>query len=163
MASGGPASRSSVSSTRAARRRGRSPESARSMRHGWRASASASRRGTSGSISATSWTTFPARFKCSCDSAGRSDVRPILLAVLLAMFAQARVAFALEVQVKTVKTAAQTVQASIEIVDLVPERFKRTLEDNGTLHLRLQAELWESRPVWDRLVYPALVRAARPT
>ena len=29
------------------------------------------------------------------------------------------------------------------------------------LHLRLQAELWESRPVWDRLVYPALVRVLR--
>jgi len=29
------------------------------------------------------------------------------------------------------------------------------------LHLRLQAELWESRPVWDRLVYPALVRVFR--
>jgi len=29
------------------------------------------------------------------------------------------------------------------------------------LHLRVQAELWESRPVWDRLVYPAIVRVFR--
>ena len=31
------------------------------------------------------------------------------------------------------------------------------------LHLRLQAELWESRPVWDRLVYPAILRVVRMT
>jgi len=29
------------------------------------------------------------------------------------------------------------------------------------LHLRIQAEVWERRPVWDRLVYPATVRVFR--
>ena len=70
---------------------------------------------------------------------------------------------ALEVQVKDVKTSDTTVRASLELKDLVPDRFKRLLDDNGTLHLRVQAELWESRPVWDRLVYPAIVRAIRVT
>ncbi len=37
------------------------------------------------------------------------------------------------------------------------------LDDNGTLHLRLQVELWESRPVWDCLVYPAVIRVVRMT
>lgn len=70
---------------------------------------------------------------------------------------------ALEVRVKDVKRAASAVQASLELRDVVPERFKKVLEENGTLHLRLQAELWESRPVWDRLVYPAILRVIRLT
>jgi hypothetical protein len=35
------------------------------------------------------------------------------------------------------------------------------LETGSVLHLRLQTELWESRPVWDRLVYPAITRVFR--
>ena len=72
-------------------------------------------------------------------------------------------ASALEVHIKEVKRAAAAVQVSIELRDVVPERFRKVLEDNGTLHLRLQAELWESRPVWDRLVYPAILRVIRLT
>ena len=33
--------------------------------------------------------------------------------------------------------------------------------EGAPLHLRVQAELWESRPVWDQLVYPAMVRMFR--
>ena len=70
---------------------------------------------------------------------------------------------ALEVHVKELRTEAAMVRASIKLRDLVPDRFNRLLDENGMLHLRLQAELWESRPVWDRLVYPAVVRAIRLT
>ena len=70
-------------------------------------------------------------------------------------------AFALDVQIKDVRGPAAVVTATIELADLIPDRFSKTLEDGGVLHLRLQAELWESRPVWDRLVYPALVRVFR--
>jgi len=70
---------------------------------------------------------------------------------------------ALEIQLKEVATAAETVRASIELRDVVPDRFRKMLEDNVVLHLRVQAELWESRPVWDRLVYPAIVRVIQMT
>jgi hypothetical protein len=70
-------------------------------------------------------------------------------------------AFALDVQIKDVRGPAAVVTTTIELADLIPDRFSKTLEDGGVLHLRLQAELWESRPVWDRLVYPALVRVFR--
>ena len=70
-------------------------------------------------------------------------------------------AAALDVQVKDVRTAEAVVRANIELKDLVPERFRKILDDNGTLHLRVQAELWEARPVWDRLAYPAIVRVIR--
>jgi hypothetical protein len=84
-------------------------------------------------------------------------------AAVAASLAAVAPAAALEVHVKEVKRAAAVVQASIELRDVVPERFERVLEEHGTLHLRLQAELWESRPVWDRLVYPALLRVIRMT
>jgi len=72
-------------------------------------------------------------------------------------------AAAIDVQVKELKTELTIVRARIELRDLIPDRFKRLLDENGSLHLRIQAELWESHPVWDRLVYPATVRAIRMT
>jgi hypothetical protein len=84
------------------------------------------------------------------------------LAALLLLLAAAPVAAApLDVQVKDVRRPASAVSATIELSDLIPDRFKKTLDEGGVLHLRVQAELWESRPVWDRLVYPAIVRVFR--
>ena len=68
---------------------------------------------------------------------------------------------ALDLQVKDVRAASTIVQATLEVRDVVPERFKKMLDSGNVLHLRLQAELWESRPVWDRLVYPAITRVFR--
>jgi len=68
---------------------------------------------------------------------------------------------ALEVQVKDLRAPASVVTTTIELREVLPDRFKKTLDSGGVLHLRVQAELWESRPVWDRLVYPAIVRVFR--
>ncbi|HEV3140825.1 MAG TPA: hypothetical protein VGY57_09930, partial [Vicinamibacterales bacterium] len=73
----------------------------------------------------------------------------------------AHAAAPLDVQVKNVRAQAQTVHATIELRDVVPDRFKKVLDEGGPLHLRVQAELWESRPVWDQLVYPAIVHIFR--
>ena len=67
----------------------------------------------------------------------------------------------LDVQVKSVRTPAAAVTATVELRDVLPDRFRKLVEDGGVLHLRVQTELWESRPVWDRLVYPAIVRVFR--
>ena len=67
----------------------------------------------------------------------------------------------LDVQVKNVRTPAAAVTATVELRDVLPDRFRKLVEDGGVLHLRVQTELWESRPVWDRLVYPAIVRVFR--
>jgi len=72
-------------------------------------------------------------------------------------------AAALDVQVKEVRAASSVVSATLELRDILPDRFKKTLDQGGVLHLRVQAELWESRPVWDRLVFPAVVRVFRFT
>ena len=68
---------------------------------------------------------------------------------------------ALDLQVKDVRAVASIVQTTLEVRDVVPERFRTMLDAGNVLHLRLQAELWESRPVWDRLVYPAMTRVFR--
>jgi hypothetical protein len=68
---------------------------------------------------------------------------------------------ALDVRVTDVRAASATVQTTVELRDLIPDRFKQVIDDGGVLHVRVQTELWESRPVWDRLVYPAIVRMFR--
>jgi hypothetical protein len=83
------------------------------------------------------------------------------LAALLCIALAARPAAALDVQIKGVGRPASAITATIELRDLVPDRFKKILDEGGVLHLRVQAELWETRPVWDRLVYPAIVRVFR--
>ena len=80
------------------------------------------------------------------------------LAFIFCFFLAVTPAAALDIQIKDVRGPASAVTATIELRDLLPDRFRKTLEEGGVLHLRVQAELWESRPVWDRLVYPAIVR-----
>ncbi len=82
---------------------------------------------------------------------------PLIICILLL----AAPAGALDVQVKDLYSPSSSVTTTIELRDLLPDRFRKTLDDGGALHLRVQTELWESRPVWDRLVYPAIVRVFR--
>jgi hypothetical protein len=70
-------------------------------------------------------------------------------------------AAALGVEVKDLRAAAASVTASIELRDVLPDRFRETVERGGVVHLRIHTEIWERRPVWDRLVYPAVVRVFR--
>jgi hypothetical protein len=83
--------------------------------------------------------------------------------MLFALASTAAPAAALEVEVKAVRTPAGAVSAVVELRDIIPDRFKKTIDEGGALHLRVQAELWEARPVWDRLVFPAIVRVFRFT
>lgn len=85
---------------------------------------------------------------------------PVIAALVCLLFAAAPAA-ALDVQIKDVRAASAFVSTTIELRDVLPDRFRKTLDEGGVLHLRVQAELWESRPVWDRLVYPAIVRVLR--
>ncbi|HEY2906074.1 MAG TPA: hypothetical protein VGJ29_09250 [Vicinamibacterales bacterium] len=84
-----------------------------------------------------------------------------MIATLLFALALAAPSAALEVRVKDVHAPSTNVGASIELRDVLPDRFKKLLDDGRVLHLRVQTELWESRPVWDRLVYPAMIRVLR--
>src|SRR2546427_12409610 len=83
-------------------------------------------------------------------------MKTLALSILVGLLAAP--ASALELMIKNVRTPASTVTANIEVRDVLPDRFKRLIDDGGVLHLRVEAELWESRPVWDRLRYSAISR-----
>src|SRR3954469_13580485 len=100
------------------------------------------------------------RFALAAPSDGHGRMK--LAAAFCVLLASATAAAApLEVQIKDLRGPASAVTTTIELRDIVPDRFTKTLDQGGVLHLRIQAELWESRPVWDRLVYPAIVRVLR--
>lgn len=87
-------------------------------------------------------------------------MRRIVLFLVL-MLVAARPARAMDARVRDVHAGSDTVVAAVEVTSVVPDSLKHVVDGGSPLHLRLQAELWESRPVWDRLVYPALVRVFR--
>jgi len=84
----------------------------------------------------------------------------VAIAFLCTFLASAEAA-ALEVQVMDLRAAATIVTARIELRDVLPDKFRQMIEQGGVVHLRVQTQLWERRPVWDRLVYPAVVRVFR--
>src|SRR5262249_5839676 len=118
------------------------------------------------SSSAIAPTTSRALCRCSSASAAPSDAMRRLLACALLLIVVAARGFAaapFDVEVKGVHAPEAIVVATLELRDVVPDRFRKTLDQGGALHLRIEAELWEARPVWDRLVYPAIVRMFRFT
>jgi len=83
--------------------------------------------------------------------------RALLFVVLLF----AAPASALEARLTEIRVAGGSVRASLEIKDMFPAKFQNVLQEGGAIHLRLQVELWQSRPVWDKLVQPAVVTVFR--
>jgi hypothetical protein len=93
----------------------------------------------------------------------RADPRQLGLRGLLAsaLFASPSPVFALDVRVDEVRAVAATVRAAIELRDAFPERFRKLIEEGGTLYVRIESELWEDRPAWDRLVGPTAIAGFR--
>jgi hypothetical protein len=94
--------------------------------------------------------------RAPCSNLSKAPAAAVFLIALCASPASG-----LEVVLKGVRTPASVVTATIDVRDPLPDRFKKLIDDGGALHLRIEMELWESRPVWDRLVYPAIVRVFR--
>lgn len=84
----------------------------------------------------------------------------LTLVILLLVTMSAR-AFALEARISEIRTVGQTVRAAVDMRDAFPDKFRQILQSGGTLHMRIQTEIWEDRPVWDRLVRPAIVTVFR--
>lgn len=89
----------------------------------------------------------------------RMALRTVLAAFLALGFA--RPAAALDARITEIRVAGGSVFAALELRDLFPEKFRAVLEAGGPIHLRLQIELWEDRPVWDKLAHPAAVSVFR--
>lgn len=90
----------------------------------------------------------------------RSLIRAVCLSAIIAV-GLAAPASALETRVTELRVAGGSIKASLEIRDMFPAKFQAVLEEGGAIHLRLQIELWEDRPVWDRLAQPAVVTVFR--
>jgi hypothetical protein len=90
-------------------------------------------------------------------------VLPRSTAVLLAAIviaAGARV-HALDARIVELRAVGPMVRATVDLRDLFPEKFRDVLNAGSPLHVRVQAELWEDRPLWDRIVRPALITVFR--
>jgi hypothetical protein len=85
---------------------------------------------------------------------------PLILTLLFAL-APATPAFALETKLIELRVAGGSLFAALELRDLFPAKFQAVLEDGAAIHLRLQLELWEDRPVWDKLATPSVVSVFR--
>jgi hypothetical protein len=67
---------------------------------------------------------------------------------------------AMDGTVAELKSNAGAVRAAIDLTDAFPANLRTAMEDGATLHVRVEAELWEDR-AWDRLVRPGSVAAFR--
>ena len=90
----------------------------------------------------------------------RRRILRVVVAVLLTLAAAAP-GFALESRVVEIRAAGGSLFAALELRELFPARFQAILEDGAAIHLRLQLELWEDRPVWDKLANRAVVSVFR--
>ena len=90
----------------------------------------------------------------------RSRLRTIVL-TLAAVALSVRTVTALEARVVELRVVGGSLRAALEIRDLFPAKFQSVLEQRGAIHLRLQIELWEDRPIWDKLAQPAIVTVFR--
>ncbi len=68
---------------------------------------------------------------------------------------------ALDARLTELRVTGGSIRASLEIRDLFPAKFQAVITDGAAIHLRLQIELWEDRPVWDKLAQPAVVAVFR--
>ena len=67
----------------------------------------------------------------------------------------------MDAQLNEVRAIGPTVRASLDLRDVFTDKYRGMLQNGATLHVRIQAEIWEDRPLWDKLVRPAIVSVFR--
>jgi hypothetical protein len=86
--------------------------------------------------------------------------RPLAALALLAL-AWPGTMLALEARIREVRTIGDSVRAAIDLRDMLSDTLRQVLQSGSPLHVRIQAEVWEDRPLWDKLARPALVSVFR--
>ncbi|HVD94329.1 MAG TPA: hypothetical protein VNC21_18660 [Vicinamibacterales bacterium] len=89
------------------------------------------------------------------------SVRAAGLLACLIVAGVATPAAALEARLTEMRVAGGSIRAALEIREMFPAKFQAILEEGGAIHLRLQIELWEDRPVWDKLAQPSVITIFR--
>ena len=80
-----------------------------------------------------------------------------IVAMLLLALCWPSPALALESKLIEMRVAGGSLFASLELRDLFSPKFQTVLENGAAIYLRVQVELWEDRPVWDKLAQPAAI------
>ena len=71
------------------------------------------------------------------------------------------VAADLDARLVEIRAIGPSIRVSLDLRDLFTDKFRAILQDGGRLHVRVQTEMWEDRPLWDTLVQPAIVSVFR--
>ena len=90
----------------------------------------------------------------------RRRILPLLLALLLTIL-NPWPAAALETKLIEIRVVGGSLFAALEMRELFPDKFRTILQEGAAIHLRLQLELWEDRPVWDKLAVPGVISVFR--
>ena len=90
----------------------------------------------------------------------RSTLVLITMLVSLA-FAAPATAAELDARLNEMRIIGPSLRVSIDLQDVFSDKFRQILEGGGRLHVRIEVELWEDRPLWDKLVRPAIVSMFR--
>jgi hypothetical protein len=64
---------------------------------------------------------------------------------------------ALEIKVAEINLAGGSVRAVVELRDVFTSSLKKVIETGGSIYVRVEAELWEDRATWDRLVAQGVI------
>ena len=98
----------------------------------------------------------------SVDIAQRRRQCALRLLLTVALIAVASVPLrALDAKIVDVRAASAVVRAALELKGVFKPAAKQVVEEGGTLFVRIEAQLWEDRPTWDRLVSPTRVTVFR--
>ena len=85
--------------------------------------------------------------------------RSTLVLALIVWLCASVSASAMEARILEIRVVGPTIRASLDLRDVINDKFLEVLNTGEPLHVRIHAELWEDRPVWDKLVRPAIVSA----
>ena len=85
----------------------------------------------------------------------------LALAIALCLPRPSAAADAMDARLNEMRIIGPSIRVSLDLREVFSEKFRTILQDGGRLHIRVQAELWEDRPLWDKLVRPAIVSVFR--
>jgi len=91
----------------------------------------------------------------------RRRVRTLGLATAAVCAAQAVTLLAFRPAVQSLKLEDARLHASVSLSDAFPDALRRTLEQGASIYLRVEAQLWEDRAMFDRKIGPPAVAAFR--
>ena len=93
--------------------------------------------------------------------ARRWHARAVKLATAVLCAAQAATLLAFHASVPGLRLAGGALRASVSLSDAFSDTLRQTLEHGASIYLRIEAQLWEDRAMFDRRTGPPAVAAFR--